>query len=32
LLHYDGGTEAAIAAFAGEAAAENPAMPDARRI
>jgi hypothetical protein len=31
LLHYDGGMEAAIAAFAAEAAANNPAMPDARR-
>lgn len=31
LLHYDGGTDAAIAAFAAEVAAENPAMPDARR-
>lgn len=31
LLHYDGGTEAAIAAFAAEARAANPAMPDARR-
>ena len=31
LLHYDVGTEAAIAAFAAEAAACNPAMPDARR-
>ena len=31
LLHYDGGTEEAIAAFAAEATANNPAMPDARR-
>lgn len=31
LLHYDGGMESAIAAFAAEAAAGNPAMPDARR-
>ncbi len=31
LLHYDGGTQAAIAAFAIEAAAGNPAFPDARR-
>jgi hypothetical protein len=31
LLHYDGGTDAAIAAFAAEVAAENPAMPDAKR-
>lgn len=31
LLHYDGGTDAAIAAFAAEVAEENPAMPDARR-
>ncbi|MBC8010086.1 MAG: hypothetical protein H7067_08315 [Burkholderiales bacterium] len=31
LLHYDGGTQAAIAAFGAEAAAGNPAMPDARR-
>lgn len=31
LLHYDGGTDAAIAAFAAEVAAANPAMPDARR-
>lgn len=29
LLHYDGGTEAAIASFAAEAKANNPAMPDA---
>ncbi len=31
LLNYDGGTEAAIAAFACEAQAGNPALPDARR-
>ncbi|MCC5841881.1 MAG: hypothetical protein JJT96_17330 [Opitutales bacterium] len=31
LLHYDGGMEAAVAAFAAEATAQNPAMPDARR-
>jgi hypothetical protein len=30
LLHYDGGTEAAVAAFAAESAAGNPAVPDAR--
>ena len=30
LLHYDGGTDAAIAAFAAEVSAENPAMPDAK--
>jgi hypothetical protein len=30
LLHYDGGTEAAIAAFAAESVARNPAIPDAR--
>ncbi len=31
LRHYDGGTEAAIHAFAGEAKLNNPAMPDALR-
>jgi hypothetical protein len=31
LLHYDGGTAAAVAAFAIEAKATNPAFPDAAR-
>ncbi len=31
LRHYDGGTDAAIAAFAEEARLGNPACPDARR-
>jgi len=31
LRHYDGGTEAAIAAFAEEVRAGNPALPDALR-
>ena len=30
-IGYDGGTDAAIAAFTAEVAAENPAMPDAKR-
>ncbi|MFA5263420.1 MAG: hypothetical protein WC378_06305 [Opitutaceae bacterium] len=30
LLHYDGGTEAAVQAFAQEAKLNNPAFPDAR--
>jgi hypothetical protein len=30
LLHYDGGTQAALDAFAVEARANNPAFPDAR--
>lgn len=30
MLHYDGGTEAAVTAFASEAKAGNPAFPDAR--
>ena len=31
LLHYDGGTAAAVEAFAEEATHNNPAFPDARR-
>jgi hypothetical protein len=31
LLHYDGGTDAAIAAFGQEAKMNNPAFPDAHR-
>jgi len=31
LRHYDGGTAAALGAFAAEARSSNPAMPDARR-
>ena len=31
ILHYDGGTEAAVMAFAEESKTSNPAFPDARR-
>ena len=31
LLHYDGGTQAALASFAAESKVGNPALPDARK-